>query len=85
MTDSFPKKPISQHSASSAVSLTKSDVTVFGFTRGLYIGGAGDVAVRMRDGNSATFVGALAGTILPIQVDQLLSTGTSATNVLALY
>ena len=53
--------------------------------RGLYVGGAGDVAVKDLSGNSVTLVGALAGSVLPIRCVQLLSTGTSATNVVALY
>jgi len=54
-------------------------------TRGLYVGGAGDVAVTMaEDGNNVTFVGVLAGSILPVQVTKVLSTGTTATNIVAL-
>lgn len=82
---SFPAEKVPDHAAWSAVALTKSDATVFGMTRGLYIGGAGDVAVRMKDGTTPTFSGATTGSILPIQVDKLLSTGTTATLVLALY
>ena len=81
----FPAAPTPIHGAWSAVALTKSDSTVIGMTRALYIGGSGDVAVRMKDGSTATFSGATAGSILPIQVDKLLSTGTTATLVLALY
>lgn len=71
--------------------VTKSDATVFGVaantfkTRGLYVGGAGDVAVRFVDGNTATLVGVAAGSLLPVSVDKVLSTGTSATSIVALY
>ncbi len=66
-----------------AVAVTKSDSTIFTApTRGLYVGGTGDVAVRMwYSGNSCTFASVPAGSILPIAVDQVLSTGTTATTI----
>lgn len=55
-------------------------------TRGLYIGGAGDVEVNMAGAGSAiVFAGVLAGTILPIRVDRVLNGNTDATNIVALY
>lgn len=71
-------------SAYDAVAVTKSDSTVIPATRGLYIGVTGDVAVRMAQGNTATFT-AVANGIIPIQVDKVLSTGTTATGIIALY
>ena len=70
--------------------LIKSDSTVFTyFTRALYVGGAGDVAVKIMNQAgteaSVTFVGVPAGAILPIACSQLLSTGTNATNVIGLW
>ena len=56
-------------------------------TRGLYVGGAGDLVVYMagRTANTeVTFAGVVAGTILPIRVDQL-RTASTATNIVALY
>ena len=68
-----------------AASVTTSDATVIPATRALWIGGAGNVAVRMAgDGSLVTYSGASAG-ILPVQVDKVLSTGTTATSILALY
>lgn len=81
----FPAAKVPEFAAWSAAAITKHDTTVFGMTRALYIGGAGDVAVRMKDGTLPIFVGATAGSILPIQVDKVLSTGTTATSMLALY
>lgn len=54
-------------------------------TRGVYVGGAGDVSVVMAGGTQVTFVGAQAGSILPIRVDRVRSTDTTATDILALY
>lgn len=53
-------------------------------TRGLYIGGAGNVSVVMSDGTTAVFNSVPAGTTLKIAVQQVNSAST-ATNILALY
>jgi hypothetical protein len=72
--------------ASNAVAVTKSDVTVLHRTRALYVGGAGDVAVTMYgSGDAIIFKAVPVGTILPIQVTQVLETGTAATFIVALY
>ena len=51
----------------------------------LYIGGAGNVKVETVGGDEVTFVGINTGTFLPVQVVKVFATGTSATNVLALW
>lgn len=71
--------------AESAFAVTPSDtVELTTFTRALYIGGAGDVAAVMVDGSEATFVGLLAGQVLPVRVRQVKSTGTDASNIVGL-
>lgn len=65
---------------SGAAAVTKSD-SAFVDLVGLYVGGAGDVAVKGSDGVSATFAAAPAGTILPMKIVQVLSTGTTATGL----
>lgn len=70
--------------ASNAVAVTKSDATVLTTTRALYIGGAGDVAVTMAGGGNVTFSAVPVGTLLPLRVTKVLSTGTTATLILAL-
>lgn len=73
-------------SAWGSLTVTKSDVTIFpSLTRGLWVGGAGDVAVRMADGTTPTYSAVPAGTLLPYQVDQVLSTGTTATLIVAVF
>lgn len=72
-------------SAIGTVAVTPSDSTVLALTRGLYVGGAGAVAVRMANGTTGTFSAVSAGTLLPFQVDKVLSTGTTATLIQALY
>lgn len=51
----------------------------------LYIGGTGNVSVVTIGGDQITFNGVPAGTTLPIQVLRLRATGTTATNVNALW
>lgn len=53
-------------------------------SRAIYVGGGGDMAVEMVDGTSATFVGITAGFLLPIRVNKILVTGTTATNIVSL-
>ena len=52
-------------------------------SRGLWVGGAGNVAVVMAEGDEVTFVGVSAGTLLPFCVKQVKATGTTATNIVA--
>lgn len=69
-----------------STTITKSDTTVLSpICRRLYVGGTGDVAVRMLDGSTPVFKAVPVGTTLDIQFDQVLSTNTSATLMVALY
>jgi hypothetical protein len=70
--------------AHGAVAVTPSDSTVFAITRSLYIGVSGNVAVHMADGQTVTFASVPVG-IFPVQVDQVLSTNTTASSIVALY
>lgn len=53
--------------------------------RGIYVGGSGNLAVKDDAGNSVVFQSVPAGSLLPISTDQVLSTGTTATNLIALF
>lgn len=82
---SFYKTADSTAPAAAAVTVVPSDSTVIPVTRALYIGVAGNLSVRMaRDGQTQAFVGVAAG-IFPVQVDKVLSTGTAAASIVALY
>lgn len=72
--------------AHDAIAVVPSDATVIPTTRSLYIGVTGNIAVRMADQpvTTVTFLAVPVG-ILAIQVDQVLSTGTTAASILALY
>ena len=51
----------------------------------IYVGGAGAVKVTTTNGDVATFSGVNAGTTIPVQVLRVWSTGTTATNMIAIY
>lgn len=66
--------------ASDGLAVTASDTTQVGFS-GLYIGTGGDVAVKGIGGTAVTFKNVPAGTILPIVVNRVMSTNTTATDI----
>jgi hypothetical protein len=69
-----------------AGTVTPSDTTVFSVKpRALYIGGNGNCSLLMADGDTVVFVGLTAGSILPIRCNRVNATGTTATNIVALY
>lgn len=68
---------------SDAVAVTKSDSVEQNFA-GLYIGGTGDVAVKGIGGVAVTFSAVPVGTFLPIAVNRVMSTNTTATLILGL-
>ena len=73
--------------ATDATSITPSDSTDLagGATKGLYIGGAGNVKVDMADGTTITFTALSAGIIHPISAKRVYVTDTTATLILAVY
>ena len=72
--------------AYSAYEITPNDSTDLpaGDTRAIYIGGDGNLAVITAAGNSVTFVGLKAGSVLPVRASRVKSTGTTATSLIAL-
>lgn len=75
------------HTSGAVRAVTPNDSTDFtlGTCRALYVGGAGDVSIVDLGGETVVFVGALAGSVLPIQTARVNATGTTATNIVALY
>lgn len=70
----------------SAQAVTPSDTTVVN-CRAIYVGGAGNVAVKTATGATAvTFTAPPVGTILPIDITggQIMATNTTATLLIAL-
>lgn len=66
--------------ASDAFAVTPSDATTQR-ANAIYVGAAGNVAVKTEDGTTVTFVGAQAGTILPVRTMQVLATNTTASSL----
>jgi hypothetical protein len=80
-------QPAMELSASKLVPITKSDSTDLTSSniRMLWIGGAGDVAVIASDDSAAvTIASVAAGTLLRIAVKKVMSTNTTATNIIGL-
>ncbi len=86
MTDPFLNmQPSLTAPASHGFAVTPGDATDFARpTRALYVGGDGNLAVRLIDGQILTFVAVPAGSFLPLRVNRVLATGTTATNIIGL-
>jgi hypothetical protein len=67
--------------------ITPSDSTMLARpTRAVYVGGAGNLAVRLAgDQSTPIFMAVPVGTVLNIRADKILATGTTATNLVGLY
>ncbi len=82
-----PEFPISAFVLGAPV--TPSDtVQLTDSTHGLYVGGVGDVTVVFAQDATLTpvvFKAVPVGAVLPISVTQVRATGTTATNIVALY
>lgn len=71
--------------ARSAAEVTFNDSSLIDPTRAIYVGSTGNVKVDFVDGSTVTFSSVSAGTLLPIRVNKIYSTGTTATDIIALY
>lgn len=70
--------------ATNALAVTPSDSADLTYvSRGLYVGGQGDVSVVTRGGQTVTFVGAVG--LLPVRVSRVRATGTTATDIVTLW
>lgn len=54
-------------------------------TRGIYVGGAGNLKVTMVGGEEVTFTGIAVGVIHPIAAIIIWSAGTTATLIVGVY
>lgn len=71
--------------ADGAISITPSDtVDLASISRAIYVGTPGALKVDMADDTTVTFVGMLGGTVYPIRAKRVYSTGTVASNLIAL-
>ncbi len=80
----FPTTPISP--LRDAGTVTPSDAAELSeTTRALYVGQSGDLAVTMAGGQAVTFAAVPSGSLLPIRVEAVRATGTTAAAILALW
>ena len=70
---------------SSALAVTPSDTANLEAESVIYVGGDGDVAILTSDGDTVTFAGLSAGDILPVACIRVMSTNTTATNLVAIW
>lgn len=64
--------------------------TDLGPTRAIYVGAAGNLSVRMWEKqNTVTFIGVLAGTVIPVQADRIIAATTTiaspTTNIICMW
>lgn len=73
------------------VAVTPSDTAILTYnnepskTKGIYVGVSGNLAVKNDLGTAVTYVGVTAGTMYPISASYIMSTNTTATNIVALF
>lgn len=86
MADSFEKfAPSLTSPYIGGFAVTPHDTNPLAFvTRGIMVGVTGAVAMVMSNGDSVTLTGLLVGVIYPVRASKILSTGTTATGIVAL-
>lgn len=72
--------------ADNAAAVTPNDSTDLTNTaRALYVGTGGDVKVTTAGNDTVTFNDVQGGSILPVRIKRVFSTGTTASNMVAIY
>lgn len=85
-TDTFVNKSTTDFPATEAAAVVPHNTNELSYvTRGLYVGTGGDVKVTMRGGQAVTFPNVQAGTLLPFRVKIVWATGTSASDIVAVW
>jgi len=75
-----------RHGYTNAAAITPSDsADLADVTQAIYVGGAGVLVVIMQGGQTVTFSGIAAGTVLEVRASRVKATGTTATLLLALW
>ena len=79
--------PMSDFPAKGAAAVTPSDSADLVYrTRALYVGTGGNISVNMAGtGAAVVFTGVPSGSVLPISVTRVLSTDTTASDIVALW
>ena len=66
-------------------SVTPNDSTDISYDACLYIGTGGDVKLTAADGTTVTFSNVPSGTFMPVAARRIWSTGTTASDIVALW
>ena len=74
----------SSNPSSLCTAVNPSDSVNFSECRALYVGTGGDVSV-VCGGSTVVFANAQSGSVLPVEVTRVNATGTTASNLVALY
>ena len=86
MSDDFKNINDVDSPAIDAAAITPSDsVNLAKVVKAIYIGDDGNVSLITPKGNVVTFVGLVAGTILPVRASRVNATLTTAANLIGLY
>jgi hypothetical protein len=67
-----------------ATAITPADSDLAAASRALYIGTSGNLRVTTTSGNDVTFANVASGTILPVSVNRVWATSTTASNIIGL-
>lgn len=68
-----------------AAAVTPSDTVNLSTPSVIFVGTGGNVKVKTAQGTDVTFTGVLSGSILPLQVLRVFSTGTTASNMVGIF
>lgn len=72
--------------ASNAAAVTPNDSTDLETdARALWVGTSGNVKIDTTGGQTVTFVGVIGGSIVPMRTRRVYATGTTASNILAIW
>jgi len=61
------------------------DTTFDTTTRGVYVGGTGNLSVRFANGTDVVFINVQAGSVIPVRATRVNASGTTATNMVAMF
>lgn len=79
----YEQGPNAPYTRASAITPTNGADLAFR-TTAIWVGGAGNLALVLSSGDTVTFTAVPAGTLIRVRADQVPSTGTTATNLVAL-
>lgn len=86
MADDFNDYRAELHSpAGDAALITPGASAMANVTRGIYVGGAGNLNVTTLGGTTVLFSAVPGGTIIPIRATHILATSTTATLIVAMW